>query len=86
VTFEELQAMVPDAAVESSCCGELVIYTGLRIDSRNESGPLIPFECPSCDCDDQGDNPKDCADLWHVDRRAVPKSPPRPPARMQDVV
>ena len=66
MTFEELQALVPDCAVESSCSGELVIYTGLRIDSRNESGPLISFECPACDCDDQGDNPNNCDDPWHV--------------------
>lgn len=64
MTFEELQAIVPDAAIEANAFGELVIYTGLRIDARNESGPLIQWECPTCDCDDQTET--GCDDPWHV--------------------
>ena len=69
MTFEMLQQLLPDAHVEPTCSGELVIYTGWRQDERTneDDAPLIPFECPSCNCEDQGDNPHDCTDAWHLE-------------------
>lgn len=73
VNLADLQGLLPEAAVEPTCSGELVIYTGLRIDSRTDDpdAPLVSFECPSCNEQDQDDNPHDCADPWHnAERRS----------------
>lgn len=69
MTYEELAALVPESACESTCSGELVIYTGLRLNPGDENGDLIPFECPECSGEDPADNEHDCEDPWHVENR-----------------
>ena len=61
----ELEALLPDAAVEANRLGELVIYTGLRVNVHDEEGPLIPFECPSCNSENQDEQLLGCEDTWH---------------------
>lgn len=68
-TMADLQALFPDAAIESSTAGDLVIYTGLRTDPLRPDGPLIPHVCPSCYADDIEGTPLGCTDLWHVPNR-----------------
>ena len=48
MTFEELAALVPNGHVEPTCSGELVIYTGLALDPKNEDGPLVEW-CEECE-------------------------------------
>lgn len=50
----------------------LIREASFRISDPNtwteaEDAPLIPFECPSCNDEDQGDNTHDCGDHWHLD-------------------
>lgn len=47
-TIETLQAMMPEAAVDSTCNGEVVIYTGWALDHRNPNGPLVAW-CDECE-------------------------------------
>lgn len=70
-TLAELQARFPEAEVSSSCCGEVVVYTGLRIDPQNGDGPLIPHECPNCFSEDPEDecDAQACPEKWHVEPR-----------------
>jgi len=47
-TLAELQALVPHAALETSCGGEVTIWTGWAVNHRDPDGPLIDW-CEDCE-------------------------------------
>lgn len=50
-TFAQLQAMLPDAALETSCSGEVTIWTGGAVNTLNPNGPLVAW-CDECESGD----------------------------------
>jgi hypothetical protein len=45
-TFEELSASLPEAAVESTCSGEVVVYTGWMLDPDDPTAPMVEWVDP----------------------------------------
>lgn len=47
MTYDELAALLPDAAIELAIDGkELVIWTGLAVDPADPKGELVDFDNP----------------------------------------